>query len=58
MTRIPYRIPSSEELYALEHEARRLRAAAIAKSLGNAARSVRAFFARPASATTRSMRHA
>ena len=50
MSRYAQRPFSSEELYAFEREARRLRAKAIAEAFSKGAKAVRAFFARPAPA--------
>jgi hypothetical protein len=59
MNRYTHRPLSSEELYAFEREARRLRARAIAEAFNNGAQAVRAFFARSASAArARTVRHA
>jgi hypothetical protein len=54
MTKVRY--PTSAELYALEQEARRARAKAIAEALHAAKASVKAFFARPD--TPKGVRHA
>jgi len=56
-TKYTVRMPSAEELYALELQARRMRSQAVAEAFRNGVKAVRAFFARPAS-TTRTMRHA
>ena len=54
-----YHYPTTEELYAFELEARRLRARAISAAFRNGAKAVRAFFARPAAPQgTRTVRHA
>jgi len=59
MSRYTHRPLNSEELYAFEREARRLRARAIAEAFSNGAKAVRAFFARSASAArARTVRHA
>ena len=58
-TKYAYPMPSAEELYALELQARRMRSQAVAEAFRNGVKAVRAFFARPASApSTRTMRHA
>ena len=58
-SRYAHRPFSSEELYAFEREARRLRAHAIAGAFSNGVKAVRAFFARSASAhRARTVRHA
>jgi hypothetical protein len=58
-TKHMYRTPSIEELYALEHEARRLRAQAVAEFFRGAVKTVRGAFAREATAPApRTMRHA
>ena len=59
-TKYTYRMPSAEELYALELQARRMRSQAIAEAFGNAAKAVRAYFARRHASRpgARTMRHA
>jgi len=53
------RYPTSEELYALELEARRLRAAEVARLLHAGANAVRRLFARTASVRhAKGLRHA
>ena len=54
MTKVRY--PTSAELYALELEARRARAMAIAEAFHAAVASVKSFFARPAA--PKGVRHA
>lgn len=45
MTKTTYRIPSAEELYALEMQARRLRAQAVAEAFHKAASAIKGLFA-------------
>jgi hypothetical protein len=53
------RYPTQQELYALEHEARRLRAAEMARLFRAGASAVRALFARAAAARpAKGLRHA
>ena len=53
------RYPTQEELYALEHEARRLRAAEMARFFKAGAKAVRELFARAAGARhVKGFRHA
>jgi hypothetical protein len=59
MTKYTYRIPSAEELYALEMQARRLRSQAVASAFRNGVKAVRSYFSRPATAPRgRMVRHA
>lgn len=51
-----YRHPTPEELYAVELEARRLRAEAMAEAFAKALAAVKGLFDRPA--VSRKMRHA
>jgi hypothetical protein len=52
-------MPSAEELYALEMQARRLRSQAVAEAFRKGVKAVRSYFARPASAPRgRMVRHA
>jgi len=46
MTKTTYRIPSAEELYALEMKARRLRSQAVADAFHKAASVIKGLFAR------------
>ena len=57
MTKTTYRVPSAEELYALEMQARRMRSQAVAEAFRKGVKAVRAFFARRPS-STRTLRHA
>jgi hypothetical protein len=58
-TKYTVRMPSADELYALELQARRMRSQAVAAAFSNAVKAVRAYFARRASrSSTRTMRHA
>jgi hypothetical protein len=52
------RYPTTEELYKLELEARRLRSQEIARLIGVAAAGLKSFFARLASPDTKGVRHA
>ncbi|MGQ0544436.1 MAG: RSP_7527 family protein [Betaproteobacteria bacterium] len=54
-TKYTYRTPTAAELYAVEQEARRLRAEAIASALKAGVLKVKALFERPVS---RNVRHA
>ena len=55
----PYRLPSAEELYAAEQQARRLRAQALATLIGDAGRGIRALYSRAVNAlSTKVVRHA
>jgi hypothetical protein len=59
MTKPKFHPLSPEELYALEHEARRLRAEALSGLFRDAARALRGAFSRTATAPApRTMRHA
>ena len=53
-----YRYPSPEEISALEREARRARAAELARLLKVAAAGLKAFFTRPAPVRVKIARHA
>ena len=60
-TKYEYRTPSIEELYALEQEARRLRAVAVSEIFRNAVKAVRNAFSRSAPAlrpAPRTVKHA
>jgi hypothetical protein len=59
MTKYEYRYPSPEELYALELEARRLRAEALSGAFRTAAASVKSLYGRAMSAIgAKVVRHA
>ena len=59
MTKYRYRVPSAEELYALEMQARRMRSQAVADAFRNGVKAVRSYFSRPAGAPRgRIVRHA
>ena len=45
MTKYTYRVPSAEELYALEMQARRMRSQAMAEAFRKAAAAIKGLFA-------------
>jgi hypothetical protein len=57
-TKYTYRMPSVEELYAFELQARRMRSQAVAEGFRKGFNAVRGFFSRASTHATRTARHA